>query len=171
MTKSKLDYRLNVRNGAVYVVNQRFRAQYQKHKSVVEVARKRREGGGGWERWTRNLRNSRRISSGEESYEAAVRNLSAKSIATIGNISRSFWRKSRRRTSAFNVAVATILPDLRGRIAVVTTHVGSNGLRLRVQRWRENQGGRRRISVSESMMLYLFHIGNNISRNEVYYCK
>jgi len=40
VTKSKLDYRLNVRNGAVYVVNQRFRAQYRKHKSVPWVARK-----------------------------------------------------------------------------------------------------------------------------------
>jgi len=63
--------------------------------------------------------------------------------------------------------VAIILSDLRRRITVVTTHVSNNGLRLRVQRWRENHGGRR-ISVSGSMMLYLFHIGSSILLNEIY---
>lgn len=53
-----------------------------------------------------------------------------KSIAIMGNISDSLSGEVAVARACLMSRPPTILSDLRGRIAVVTTHVGNNGLRL-----------------------------------------
>lgn len=118
-----------------------------------------------------NLHNSPRISSGRNfAYTKPLSRIhrdNGKRSAFVSEKSHRRRRRRRPRTSVSNVAAATIFSDLRRRIAVVTTRVGNNGLRLRVQAARESRRTKKNVYVSENVIwcyrllsvYYRFNIG------------
>lgn len=92
VTKSKLDYRLNVYvRCRIRRINQQFSTQYQKHKSVRELSRWGWEGGWGCEIYI----TAPEFHPGGTLHTRSLRAF-RESIAIMGNVPRSFRKKVER---------------------------------------------------------------------------